>query len=195
MSERSKAEAEQSKAIENQDTTLDAERLAATNARLLKESQEYKAKYKQALSEKEELESKKLVESGDIQAQLDAERKKAAQAMAELAKTKKKVIGHAVTEKIARYAGEVYSVDDLTNQPELKSFLKEGLDEDNLDFSDDAAKRFIEAVKKSKPYLWRSTNGIGAMTGRPQNGLNAQTVDTSKMNAAELKEYMKQNFK
>ncbi len=184
MSERSKAETEQSKAIENQDTTLDAERLAATNARLLKESQEYKAKYKQALSEKEELESKKLVESGDIQAQLDAERKKAAQAMAD-----------AVTEKIARYAGEVYSVDDLTNQPELKSFLKEGLDEDNLDFSDDAAKRFIEAVKKSKPYLWRSTNGIGAMTGRPQNGLNAQTVDTSKMNAAELKEYMKQNFK
>jgi len=194
MSERSKADLEQDQA-NNQDIQLDAEKLAATNARLLKESQEYKAKYKQALSEKEEMESKRLAESGDIQAQLDAERKKAAQAMAELTKTRKKVIGHAVTEKIARYAGDVYSVDDLTNQPELKTYLKEGLDEENLDFSDDAAKRFLDEVKKKKPYLWKSTSGIGAMTSRPQNGLNAQTVDLKKMSTDELKEYAKKNFK
>jgi hypothetical protein len=194
MSEGSKATSEQTEA-KNQDTNLDADKLAATNARLLKESQEYKAKYKAALAEKEEIEAKKLAESGDIQAQLEAERKKAAQAMAELAKTKKKVISHAVTEKIARYAGDVHSVDDLTNQPELKSFLKEGLDEDNLDFNDDAAKRFIDAVKKSKPYLWKSTNGIGAMTSKPGNGLTTQAVDINKMSVSELKEYMKQNFK
>ena len=82
MSEGSKAKVEQPSGEENQDKILDAEKLAATNARLLKESQEYKAKYKQALAEKEEIEAKKLAESGDIQAQLEAERKKAAQAMA-----------------------------------------------------------------------------------------------------------------
>jgi hypothetical protein len=195
MSEGSEAKVEQPIGDQNQDKILDAEKLAATNARLLRESQEYKAKYKEALAEKEELEAKKLAESGDIQAQLDAERKKAALAQAELAKTKRKVIGHAVTEKIAKYAGEVYSLDDLTNQPELKTYLKEGLDEDNLDFNDDAAKRFIESVKKSKPYLWKSINGIGAITGRPSNGLQTQAVDTNKMSAQELKEYMKKNFK
>ena len=195
MSEGSKAKVEQPSGEENQDKILDAEKLAATNARLLKESQEYKAKYKQALAEKEEIEAKKLAESGDIQAQLEAERKKAAQAMAELAKTKKKVISQAENEKIARYAGDDHSVEDLTNQPELKSFLKEGLDEDALDFNDDAARRFIESVKKTKPYLWKSTSGIGAMTGKPGNGLNNQTVDLNKMSATELKEYMKKNFK
>lgn len=193
MSEGSKDNHEHDASKNNQD--IDAERLAATNARLLKESQEYKAKYKQALAEKEEIESKKLQESGDIAAQLDAERKKAAAAMAELTKTKKKVISQAVTEKISKYAGDVYSVSDLTGLPELKSYLKEGLDEDNLDFSDDVAKRFIESVKKDKPYFWKNTNGIGANTSRPQSGLNNQTVDTAKMSPTELKEYMKKNFK
>jgi len=174
---------------------VDAERLAATNARLLKESQEYKEKYKKALTEKEEIEAKKLAESGDIQAQLEAERKKAAAYQAELNKTKKKVVTQAVKDKVAKYAGDVYKIDDLVNRPELKEYLKQGLDEDNLDFSDDVAKRFVEAIKKDAPYLWKQAGGIGAATGRPNASFGTSSVDTSKMSPSELKEYIKTTFK
>lgn len=191
-SQNAQANAEAGKSNEN----LDAEKLAATNARLLKESQEYKEKYRAALKEKEDLEAKKIAESGDVQAQLEAEKKRAKAALDELGKTKKKVISQAVKDKISKYAGDVFSVEDLIARPKLKEFLKEGLDEDNLDFNDDSAKRYIEEVKKEAPYLWKSTGPIGAHTGRPGAGnVGSSTVDTSKMTGAQLKEYIKNNFK
>lgn len=195
MGEGSTATSEQVDATKTNQENLDAERLAATNARLLRESQEYKEKYKGVLKEKEELESKKLAESGDIQAQLEAEKKKANQALAELGKTKKKVIGQAVKDKVMRFAGEVHNPDDLLARPELKEFLKEGLDEDNLDFNDDVAKRFTEEVKKKAPYLWKSQGPIGANTGRPGHVGTTSTVDTSKMSSSEMKEYIASTFK
>jgi hypothetical protein len=196
MGERSNVEdLEQDQTQNNQTDNLDAERLAATNARLLRESQEYKAKYKTLAQEIEEMKSKEAEKSGDLSAQLELERKKAQQALAELGKTKKKVIGQAVKEKIARYAGDIYSLDDLVAGPELKDYLKEGLDEDNLDFNDEVAKRYIEEVKKKKPYLWKSVGSIAANTSRPGSGMNNMTVDTTTMSATELKEYIKKTFK
>lgn len=196
MSEGSQTGTENSEAGKSQENLVDAERLAATNARLLKESQEYKEKYKRALQEKEELESNKLKESGDVQAQLEAERKKAEKALAELGKTKKKVISQAVKDKVMRYAGDLHNPEDLLARPKLKEFLKEGLDEDNLDFSDDVAKRFVEEVKKEAPYLWKSMGGIGVNTTRPgNNNASASAVDTSKMSPSELKAYIASTFK
>ncbi len=193
MSEGSKANGEGQ--IVKPDLDLDAEKAAVINQRLLKESQEYKEKYKRALAEKEELEAKKLAESGDIQAQLEAEKKQKAAALAELNKTKKKVISQVVKDKIAKFAGDVYNLDDLLGRPELKEYLKEGLDEDNLDFADDSSKRFVEAAKKSAPYLWKAQGGIGAATGRPSVSMHSPKPETSKMSAAELKEYIKNTFK
>jgi len=195
MSEGSKATNEHSDATKTNQEIQDAERLAATNARLLKESQEYKEKYKKALAEKEEIEAKKLQESGDVQAQLEAERRKAQQALAELGKTKKKVISQAVKDKVMKFAGEVHNPDDLLARPKLKEFLKEGLDEDNLDFSDDVAKRFVEEVKKEAPYLWKTQGPIGAHTSKPGSTGTNHNVDTSKMSAAELKAYIASTFK
>lgn len=192
MSEGSKANGE-GQIVKPED--LDTEKAAVINQRLLKESQEYKEKYKRVLAEKEELEAKKLAESGDIQAQLEAERKQKAAILAEYNKTKKKVVSQVVKEKIAKHAGDVYNLDDLLTRPELKEYLKEGLDEDNLDFADDASKRFTEAVKKAAPYLWKSQGGIGAATGRPSASMHSPKPDTSKMEAAELREYIKNNFK
>jgi hypothetical protein len=81
------------------------------------------------------------------------------------------------------------------NRPQLKSFLKEGLDEDNLDFNDEVAKRFIEEVKKESPYLWKVQGPIGANTGKPSNTGTAGTVDMESMSASELKEYISKTFK
>jgi len=195
MSEGSTATGEVQDASKTNQENLDAERLAATNARLLKESQEYKEKYKMALKEKEELESKKLQESGDIAAQLEAEKRKAAAALQELGKTKKKVISQAVKDKVMRYAGEVHNPDDLLARPKLKEYLKDGLDEDNLDFSDEVAKRFVEDVKKEAPYLWKAQGPLGVNTSRPASTGNSSSVDTSKMSAAELKAYIASTFK
>lgn len=195
MSEGSTATIEQSDATKTNQENLDSERLQATNSRLLKESQDYKEKYKTALKEKEDLETKKLQESGDVQAQLDLERKKANAALQELGKTKKKVISQAVRDKVSKYAGEVHNIDDLIARPGLKEFLREGLDEDNLDFSDEAAKGFVENVKKTAPYLWKTQGPMGVITTKPGSSGTTHTVDTDKMSASELKAYIASTFK
>jgi hypothetical protein len=195
MSESSQTDKANAKS-ENQITEneLDAAKLKASNERLLKESMEWKAKAKALAAEKEEIEAKKLAESGDKDAQLEAERKKAKAALDALAKTNKKVVGQAVKDKISKYAGDVYNVDELLNRPKLKEFLKEGLDEEKLDFSDDVAKKYIEEVKKEAPYLWKTQGPMGVKTSRATSTGTSSTVDTSKMTGAELREYIKQNF-
>jgi hypothetical protein len=180
---------------ENNQENLDAEKLAATNARLLKESQEYKEKYRAALREKEELESKKLAETGDKDALLEAERRKAKKAMDELAKTNKKVISGVVREKVAKYAGDIYKIEDLLTNPRLKEFLKEGLDEDKLDFNDDVAKRYVDEIKKEQPYLWKVQGSMGVNTHRAMSTGTTVGVDTSKMSAKELRDYIASTFK
>jgi hypothetical protein len=180
-----------------QETENDVERLKATNARLLEESQSYKDKFKTALKEKEELEAKKIAESGDIAAQLDLANKRAKKFEDELGQTKKKVVTQAVKDKISKYAGDVYSLDEIMSKPSLKEFLRQGLDEDSLDFNDESAKAFVDEVKKESPHLWRSQGPIGAHTAKPNGGVGVTgtNVDISKMSVAEMKEYMTKNFK
>lgn len=179
---------------QNNQENLDPERLKATNERLLKESQEYKRKYQEALREKEEAEAKKLADSGDKDAMLAAERKKAEKALEELRNAQKKVINQSVKEKVAKYAGDVYSVEDLLSRPKFKDFLKEGLDKDNLDFSDDVAKKYVEETKKEAPYLWKTAMGMGVNTHRAGSTGTTTAVDTSKMSAQELREYISKTF-
>jgi len=195
MSEGSNAIGEGQNADKTNHEHLDAEKAAVINQRLLKESQEYKEKYKRALAEKDELETKKLQESGDIAAQLEAEKRKSAAAMQELGKTKKKVISQVVKDKLTKFAGDVHNIDDLLSRPKLKDFLKDGLDEDNLDFNDEVAKRYVEEVKKEAPYIWKAQGPMGAVTSRPGSTGNTASVDTSKMSAAELKAYIASTFK
>lgn len=181
----------------NQEQENDVERLKATTARLLAESQSYKDKYKLALKEKEDLEAKKLSESGSLTDQLAHEKKMRLQAEEKLGQTTKKVVSQAVREKISKYAGDVHSLDDLMSKPKLKEYLRQGLDEDNLDFNDESAKAFVDEIKKDSPYLWRSAQPIGAHTSKPNGGLNVSSsgVDTAKMSPTELKDYMKLKFK
>jgi hypothetical protein len=175
----------------------DVERLQATNKRLLDESMSYKEKYKLALKEKEDLEASKIAESGDIAQQLELEKKKAKSAMDELGRTKKKVVSQAVRDAISKYAGDVYSIDDLMSKPKLKEYLKQGLNEDSLEFNDESAKAFVDEIKKDSPYLWRGQGPIGARTSKPSGGMDisGNHVDVSKMTPTEMKEYMLSKFK
>lgn len=195
MSENSNANGEHQTA-NNQSNMDDLDALRATNERLLKESRENKEKYKRALAEKEELEAKKLSESGDLAAQLEAERKRAQKYEAELKQTKSLVISQKMRDKLVKFAGDVYNPDDLITRPELKEFIKDGLDEDKLDFADDSAKKYIETLKKNAPYLWKPTNGVGANTSRPSSSsTQVSSVDIAKMEKEELKEWIKANYK
>lgn len=180
---------------ENQNENLDPVKLKATADRLLKESMEWKKKAKQLAEEKEALEAKKLEESGDVEAKLEAEKKRAAKALEELKNTQKKVINQTVKEKITKYAGDVYSVDELMLRPKLKEALKEGLDKETLDFNDDVAKRFVEETKKEAPYLWKMQGDLGVNTSRARSTGTIGGVDTSKMTPKELRDYISKNFK
>ena len=181
----------------NQEQENDVERLKATTQRLLQESQSYKEKYKLALKEKEELETKKLNESGSLTDQLAHEKKMRLQAEEKLGQTTKKVVSQAVKEKILKYAGDVYSLDDLMSKPKLKEYLRQGLDEENLDFNDESAKAFVDEIKRDSPYLWRSAQPIGAHTSKPSGGLNltSSSVDINAMTPDELRAHMRTKFK
>lgn len=193
MSEGSKtAEELQAEKIQKEE---EAARLTATNARLLKESQDNKNKARDLQAKLDELEAKKLEDSGDKEAQLKAERAKAAKALDELKNTQKKVINQTVKEKVAKYAGDVFNVEDLLARPKFKDYLKEGLDKESLDFNDDVAKRFVEDTKKEAPYLWKVQGGMGVNTHRAMSTGTTTSVDTSKMSAKELRDYIASTFK
>jgi hypothetical protein len=194
MSEGSTTGKENSTSEENHEENLDPAKLKASNARLLAESKKYKEEARRLAAEKEERENKLLEESGNKDALLEAERKKAKKALDDLAKKNKQIISSVVKEKIAKYAGDVYNVEDLVKRPSLKEFLKEGLDEEKLDFSDDVAKKYVEEVKKEAPYLWKTQGGLGINTHRSGSTGTTVTVDVEKMSAAELKAHIAKTF-
>jgi hypothetical protein len=197
MSEQTITPAVNTTVVNNPEPENDLERLKATNKRLLEESQTNKEKYKTVLAEKEAIEQERVTKTGTLQEQLDLERKQKLKFQEELGKTKKFVISQKVKEKISQYAGDVYSLDDLMSKPELKTYLQQGLDEENLDFNDESAKAFVDEVKTKSPYLWRSQGPIGAHTAKPNGSVNVSNgqVDVSKMTASEMKEYMMKTFK
>lgn len=176
----------------------DVEKLKATNARLLRESQEYKTKYQAALQEKENVEAERIKVSGTMEEKLKLAEKQNQELLAKLNGTTKIVINQEVKNKVLRFAGDVHSEEDLLSSPKLKEYLEKGFDKDKLEFQDDFAKQFVEEVRKEKPYLWKSSGPIGAHTGKPgatTSSLNGGGVDFSKMTAAEEKEWILKNLK
>jgi len=172
---------------------LDPVRLAATNKRLLEESVQWKEKYKSLAHQQEELERKRLEESGTLEERLKAETKRAAELQAALDRTTKQVVTQKVKEKVLRFAGDVHNPDDLIANPKLKEYLAKGLDEENLDFNDEVAKQYVEDLKKEKPYFWKQSGPIGANTGKP--AANIPSSKPVELKKDDLKSFIINNFK
>lgn len=95
---------------------------------------------------------------------------------------------------LAKFANDVYDIDDLINQPAFFPLLKSGIDEDTLELSEDVAKDYVKKVLEVKPWMKKTTNQVTAVTARP--GFTEQKAkDVSSMTNKELEEYLKKTFK
>lgn len=166
------------------------------NLRLLEESKRNKAKaneYKSQLAELEEFKRQKLEEEGNYKTLLEQANKKLKDKDEESKSLRQKTLKSNIVSTITRFANDVVDLEDLLNQPKFKSIIEEGLDEESLGLTDEAADKYVKAVLDAKPHL-RKTPPV---TPTRQNGKPAyvskevKEKDTASMTSEELQNYIK----
>lgn len=139
------------------------------NARLLEESKRNKAKLQAAnamLKELESFKTQKLEEDGNYKKLLDQANEKLKLKDEESRTLKQKTLKGNITSTIARFANDVVDLEDLLNQPKFKSIIEDGLDEESLSLTDEAAQAYVKAVLEAKPHLKRP----GTVVATQKNG-------------------------
>jgi hypothetical protein len=170
--------------------------LEATNARLLEESKSTKHKYQETKSKYEQAEREKLEKEGNYQALLEAERARIAEIEGEAKSMKQKVLKSNMQSTIAKFANEVYDLEDLLNQPKFSHILKDGIDDTSLTLSEEKAKEYVHEVLKAKPYM-RKQNGVAnTINTKPdfQQG-NAGVKSLNELSSSEIENMIKEKFK
>lgn len=133
------------------------------NARLLEESKRNKAKAKELstqLAELEEFKRLKLEEEGNFKTLLQQANEKLKAKDEESKALKQKTLKGNIVSTISRFASDVVDLDDLLNQPKFKSIIEEGLDEDSLGLTEEAAQKYVKTLRESKPHLFKTTQSI-----------------------------------
>lgn len=128
----------------------EAEKLKATNSRLLEESEKNKKKAQQFEEEKLAAEKAKAEAEGDLSKQLELERLE----RQKIAEKYKNTIGLTLTEKlkneVLKEAGAEADVEMILHVNKHKALLK--LDEDTLTV--EGVKEFVDKVREEKPHLF-----------------------------------------
>lgn len=180
---------EQMPEVANQDEGQAQTKTDDVNQRLLRESQENKRKAQALAAQLTELENfrkQKLEEEGNFKTLLEQANEKLKQKEEETRSLKQKTLKGNIVSTISRYANEVVDLDDLLNQPKFKSIIEEGIDEENLSLSGDAAERYVKAVLEAKPHLKKQSTPIGTHKGgkpsyttkeAPKKDLSSMTSD------------------
>ena len=126
------------------------------NVRLLEESKRNKAKaneYKTQLAELEEFKRLKLEEEGNFKTLLQQANDKLKAKDEESKALRQKTLKGNIVSTITRFANDVVDLEDLLNQPKFKSIIEEGLDEESLSLTDEAAEKYVKSVLEAKPHL------------------------------------------
>lgn len=171
--------------------------LQASNERLLKESKDYKEKYKSTATEVSKKEEQIALEKGDLQKLLEMERKKREEAAQENKAMREKILNQEIIRTVGKFATDVVDLEDLLNQPKFEHILKEGIDSENLVVKEEKAKAYVEEVIKAKPYLKKTASQPGVITKKPGNSATGPTSKPiAQMSREELiAAYKSGNFK
>jgi len=152
--------------------------LRATNQRLLKESQENKQKAKSLLSEKENKEKDDLEGKEKFKEAYQMALKKLQDKDLEISKMRKVNINKTIDVELAKYASDAHNIDDV------KKFLPVDLldiVEENDDIKIHGLKEAVDATRKERTYLFKTTSQAKVMTAKPgatrQEPLDLQKVD------------------
>lgn len=152
--------------------------LKASNERLLKESKDYKEKYKSTSSEVSKKEEEIALQKGDLQKLLDMERKKVGDVQNENKTMREKILTQEIVRTVGKFAADVVDLEDLLNQPKFEHILKEGIDADNLVVNEEKAKAYVDEVIKAKPYLRKQASQPGVITKKPGTSTSGSTAKT-----------------
>jgi hypothetical protein len=165
------------------------------NTRLLEESKKNKAKLQAAnakLAELEGFRSQKLEEEGQYKKLLEQANEKLKLKDEESKSLKQKTLKGNIVSTISRFANDVVDLDDLLNQPKFKSIIEDGLDEDSLSLTDEAAQAYVKAVLEAKPHLKKPSSAIQTHKGGKPNYVpkEAAKTDISAMSRDELEKHI-----
>lgn len=147
------------------------EQLEGTNKRILEESKGHKKEASDYKSKLDAFEKKKVEESGDISAKLELQKKETEKILSENKSLRAKTLQQNVRSVVAKFAKDVWDLDDFINQSEFAKILQDGIDPENLTISDEAGKNFANAVLNKKPWM--------------QKNVHQETVDTTRPNPKE----------
>jgi len=169
-------------------TKVETEKAPEINQRLLKESKEHKQKYEALKAQLEQLEQESMVKANDYKGLVESLQKKNAALETEMKSTRSKVLKSNIRAKVAKYASDVYSVDDVLAQSEFKDILAGGINETDLDVDDAAVQKFVGEVLKAKPYL-KKPQTMGVNTTKPNGVLptGQASKNLAEMSLDELK--------
>lgn len=156
--------------------------LEATNARLLKESQEHKLKAKSLLSEKEEKEKTELEGKEKYKEAYILAQKKLQEKDSQLAQLKRVNINKTIDAELAKLASDAHSVDAVK-----KLINTDILDivEENDDIKISGLKEALDVARKDMPYLFKAASQAKTMSAKP-GVTKPEPLDLSKMDAKSL---------
>jgi hypothetical protein len=136
----------------------------ATNARLLKESQEHKTKAKNLLTEKETKEKAELESQGKVKELAQMLQKKLQENEGELKRAKKVNINKTIDFELAKLAGDAHNIEAV------KKFLPVDLlevTEEGDDIKISGLKEALDLTRKNEPYLFKAQGPAKTISAKP----------------------------
>ena len=165
--------------------------LEATNARLLEESKLHKTRHdekQRALEEADRAKREKLEAEGDYKKLLESERSRLKAIEADNKALKQTTLYNKVKETVNKFAGDVWDIEDVLNQPKFSHILKEGINEEKLEVDEEIVKRYLGEVLNAKPFLKKNHAGVGVITSKGYTpGQGSKPID--QMSLEDIKKY------
>jgi hypothetical protein len=150
---------------ENEALLKELEQLRSSNARLLAESKENKAKYKNVLQEKEEEKRRQAEEQGNHAELAESLKNELHKTKAELESERKANLAKELRYEVAKHAKGARDVEDIIDNIGKVAGGIIQIDEDSRSFNGVADA--VAKVRETKPYLFDSKPVSGMVDGRP----------------------------
>lgn len=165
------------------------EQLESSYNRVLEESKSHKSKAQEYKSKLDEIEKKGIEQSGDVQKQIEYERKSREEKEKENKRLKASILQQKLKERVSAYAKDVHDLDDFLNKPAFAHILKSGINEETLEIDENNVKDYANKVLERYPYLKKHTDQAGVDTQKPS--AKSTGKDYSKMSSKEIAEAIK----
>lgn len=176
------------------DWKAEAEKLKATNERLLHESTKYKTRKNELDEYRQQLEAykkKELEQKGNYQEMLRMEQEKRLELENELKQRDQRLMKSNIFNAVANYAKDAYDVNDLLAQRDYAKMIE--IDEETLEPTSQSIQSFVDSLKNDKKYLFKG-NKIAAMADTKPAIDKPREKQLNQMTKDELADFMRNSL-